>query len=273
MKSKNVYSLNILLWILFFFFTGMWVFLNTFTSDESLRFIFTSTYCLVALVGGITGIFVSKLWGGRQSKVGAGLLFISTGLLFQFFFQVSYSFYYYVLGIENAYPSIGDVFYVTGNLLFLFGLIKIQGIFASQSIDMGRLRRSGLILSGVLVLVYLTVYAIFVFDKASIELTTLQGWVILGIDSITFIGNICMFYIISTSFVASSKYLGGLLKVPTLLLLSSVLIFYVADIEYAVSDNLGNWRPAGFDDYLVFLAYFLISYALLRFRKAYEKLG
>src|SRR3989344_6674976 len=98
---------------IFSLFTLWWLHINFFlkTTDSSHNLVFTDTYGIIALIGGIAGLFISKKWGGYRSLMGRSILFFALGLLLQEFGQLSYSVYYYVLHVEVPYPSVGDIGY------------------------------------------------------------------------------------------------------------------------------------------------------------------
>jgi len=272
-SSKIFGYLSAMFVLLFSALLGYWFYVNFITSNEDLTYIFTSVYCTIAFVGGILGIICANSWGGSSSKIGIALLCLSFGLLFQFAFQISYSVYYFVLGIENPYPSLGDLFYVLGNLAFLLGIIKLYTVLFQQNATSKHIRVVGFLISIGLVVTYITLYLKYVYSPEVFQIDSTKAIIMLLIDALTVGINTAMFYLIANSFVISLKYMGGLLRGPVLILLASVLLFYIADIEYTISDGLGTWKPAGIDDLLLFFAYSSVVVGIFRFKKAYDKLA
>lgn len=276
MGNTNNKMFGYLSGVFIFLFSALlvyWFYVNFLTNNEDLAYIFTSVYCTVAFVGGVLGLICANSWGGSSSKIGKTLLFLSFGLLFQFAFQISYSVYYFVLGIENPYPSLGDVFYVLGNLAFLLGVIKLYTVLFQQNATSKPTRFVGFLISTGLVITYISLYLKYVYSPDVFQIDSTKAIIVFLIDALTVIINTAMFYLIANSFVISLKYMGGLLRGPVLILLASVLLFYIADIEYTISDGLGNWKPAGIDDLLLFLAYSAVVVGIIRFKKAYDKLA
>ena len=273
-NNKVFTYLSYFFYVLFILLIGYFVYVNFFSAkNEDLAYIFTSIYCSIALVGGTLGIFCSSLWGGNSSRIGSGLTYLSLGLISQFIFQISYTFYYFVLGIENPYPSVGDLFYVLGNLFFLLGIIKLFTVLYRQNNVSISNTILSLLLAFALITTYVLLYIKYVYSPSVFEINSSESIIVLFIDSITLLINIAMFYLLTTSMVTSIKYMGGVLRTPVLILLTSVLLFYIADIEYTLSDALGRWKPAGIDDLLLFLAYSAVGYGVIKFKKAYEKLA
>ena len=270
--NKLFTYLTIVFFLLFFGLLGYWVYVNFLAYNEDLAYVFTSVYCTIAFVGGTLGLKSAKYWGGSSSKIGKALLFLSFGLIFQFAFQISYSIYYFVLGIENPYPSVGDIFYVLGNLTFLLGIIKLYTVLFQQNTASYNVRLLGFLISVGLVITYITLYIKYVYSPEVFQIDSTKAIIVFLIDAITVTINTAMFYLIANSFVISLKYMGGILRGPVLILLTSVLLFYVADIGYTISDGLGNWKPAGIDDFLLFMAYTAVGIGIIKFKKAYDKL-
>ncbi len=272
-NNKMSRYLAVIFVILFAALLGYWFYVNFITNNEDLAYIFTSAYCTVAFVGGILGIICANSWGGSSSRIGMALLYLSFGLLFQFTFQISYSIYYFVLGIENPYPSLGDIFYVLGNFAFLLGIIKLYTVLFQQNATSKPIRVVGFLISTGLVITYISLYLKFVYSPEVFQIDSTKAIIVFLIDALTVTINTAMFYLIANSFVISLKYMGGLLRGPVLILLASVLLFYIADVEYTISDGLGNWKPAGIDDLLLFLAYSSVVVGIIRFKKAYDRLA
>ena len=272
--DKKLFTiLTIAFYFLFILILGYWIYLNVIAKDETLSYIFTSAYCSIAFIGGMLGLISSSHWGGRSSKVGQSLLFLSVGLILQFAFQMSYTIYYFVLGIENPYPSIGDIFYVLGNFSFLIGTIRLYTVLFKQGVISKKFKILGFAIATSLVFTYITLYLRYVYAPEILQINSFKTIEMLFIDVATVLTNTAMFYLIANSFVTSIKYMGGVLRIPVLILKGSISLFYIADLEYTISNGLGKWEPAGIDDLLLFFAYTAVGLGTIKFKKAYDKLS
>src|SRR5579872_4206927 len=83
--------------------------------------LFSGTYGVLALLGGIWGVIISRKWGGFKSIFGRSILMFSVGLLLQEFGQIAYSLYY-LRNIEVPYPSLGDVGYFLTIPAYIYGV-------------------------------------------------------------------------------------------------------------------------------------------------------
>jgi len=112
-------------------FTGFlifWILINvfhTFSNLNSARSVFTNTYGVIAFIGGIFAIYISKLWGGYKSLIGRAIFIFGLSLLAQEFGQLMYAYYIYVRHIPVPYPSLGDIGYFGSDLLILFAIYTL----------------------------------------------------------------------------------------------------------------------------------------------------
>src|SRR6185436_5734433 len=121
----------------FAIFTIWWIFLSPFNPESPFpesRTIWSVTYQLIALWGGINGLFISTKWGGLKSIIGRSIIAFSIGLLLQSFGQTVYSYYLLRLHIDAPYPSLGDVGYFGTIPFYIYGVLllaKASGIHLS----------------------------------------------------------------------------------------------------------------------------------------------
>lgn len=226
------------------------------------REIFSSVYGVMALWGGLWGIYESKKWGGTKSVLGKAVLLLSIGLLLQVFGQVAYSAYTYILGVEIPYPSIGDVGYF-GSIFFYIGgawyLASIVGIKYALDKFINKLLCIAIpVLS--LVVYYFAFFKVVEADFSHPLVTFLNfGYpfgqsVYLGISLV--------------AIVLSRTLLGGTMKPRLSLLLFSLLVQYASDFVFLLQTNAGTWVTAGFNELMYLSAYFLMTMSLVSLDKA-----
>src|SRR6185295_4594301 len=128
---KNFSRKNLLMDLVGILFVGLfiwWIIRSPFSSDESLvhaKYIWGSFYQLIAFFGGITGLLISKSYGGFKSILGKSIAFFSLGLLFQCLGQTVYSYYNLFADVQAPYPSLGDLGYFGSVVLYIFGAIYL----------------------------------------------------------------------------------------------------------------------------------------------------
>ena len=114
---------------IFIVLVGWWYYLQPFNLSDSLlhsKYIWGSLYQILALIGGIYGIFQSKKWGGINSFLGRSILLFSLGLIFQCIGQSVYSYYNLYAQVEAPYPSLGDFGYFGSVILYILGVLSLS---------------------------------------------------------------------------------------------------------------------------------------------------
>jgi hypothetical protein len=130
-SSKTAYLFPI---IIFAAFTAWWLYLRQFELDSTRdgRQLWGATYQILALYGGVVGLFISHKWGGTKSLLGRIIIAFSVGLLLQLLGQTYSSYYVYYYAVESPpYPAIGDIGFFSSVLVYIYAvflLSKISGV-------------------------------------------------------------------------------------------------------------------------------------------------
>ena len=114
--------------LLFLLLTGWWLLLRLtpIGEDSFQNELFSASYGVMALWGGLLGWRISKKWGGVKSILGRSIVFFALGLLAQEFGQLIYSFYSLYLGVEIPYPSLGDLGFFGSIPLYIYVLLHVS---------------------------------------------------------------------------------------------------------------------------------------------------
>lgn len=244
--------------LLFAFFTIYWFYLkfNSTATDSDLD-IFAATYGLVALWGGVWGLYISKSWGGFKSVLGRSIIFFSIGLLLQEFGQVAYSYYSMYLQIDIPYPSIGDIGFFGSIPCYIYAtylLAKATGIHISLSSYESKLSAIFLPLT-VLSLSYIIFLSDYNFAENDLIRTLLDFGYPLGQSIYLSLGLL--------TYLLSFKKLGGIMKGAILKVLFALSLQYVADYVFLYHYSRGLFLIAGLSDYLYLVAYAGMTIALI----------
>ena len=258
MISKRITLLS-----LFSFYLIFWVFINFFDLQliSNRVDLFVDTYGLMAFLGGVFGILISREWGFLKSNVGKVIFFLSLGLLFQFLGQVTYSVYYYVFGIENPYPSLGDLFYLGSVLLYIYGvwLIIEIGMLKKRLLNVSKLTQFLCVLLPLMI--FIGTYSIFLkgypFDDANL--------VRIFLDFAYPIGQATFVSLAFISTLIFRNYLGGVLKNSILLILLALIMQFIADTYFLYHSLYETWVVGGFGDLLFLIAYLIMGLAIINF--------
>lgn len=259
--SKNKVSYLLLgIFALILFWWLRLRFLNITEGNEP--YLFNWSYGLVPLIGALYGVFVvAKVWGGYRSIIGKGIVFISLGLLGQWFGLQIWTYYNVILKIEIPYPSLADIgyfalipFYTLGSLMFAHAA---GAKFSLRSI-------SGKILALLIPLTMLVIaYFFFVrnvgFDSSNIIRTFF--------DFAYPLGEVIPVSIAIFTLFASKKYLGGKMRGRILYLIFAFSFQFIT--EYAFLYAVGNetYYNGGINDLLYAISYTIMSIGLISFKK------
>lgn len=244
------------LWFMFFQLPGV--------EDEFHYDWFTVTYGAVAAWGGIWGLFIAKKWGGFKSVIGKSIIFFSLGLLFQEIGQLLYTYYIYFLNIELPFPSIGDYFFWGTIPLYIAGIIylsQVAGVHISLRSLAGKLQ-AVLIPAIILLICYGVFLQEYVFDWSNP--------VKIAIDLLVPIGEGVYISLAILTYTLTRGVLGGMMKGTVLFILIALFAEFMADWVFLYQASRGTWSVSGINDYMYFVAYFLMAVGLLRFDQIFK---
>lgn len=245
--------------VIFLALTAWWVYLgqNDLVGETDQAELFSASYGMMALYGGILGLFVSQKWGGLKSLIGKSVFFISLGLLAQEFGQISYSAYTYLFHEEIPYPSVGDIGYFGSVLLYIVAIFYLIKALSPKSALSSKINLLWVIAVPLILLVgsYLFFLNGYEFDFSNPLLVFLDFGYPLG----------QAFYISLAilAFLLSRRYLGGLMKPIVLFLIFALFMQYISDFMFLYRVNRDLWETGGINDYTYLVSYFVMTSALI----------
>jgi hypothetical protein len=225
---------------------------------------FGTLYGIIALWGGIWGLFISRAWGGYKSLMGKAIIMFSLGLFAQEFGQCAYTFYIFILHVDVPYPSIGDIgffgtipFYVYGAYL----LAKVSGV--KISLKSFRSKLQALAIPVVMVGV---AYALFLRNY-SIDLShPLETFLNFGYP----FGQAIYISIGILTYSLTRDMLGGIMKRRVLFLILAFGAQFLADYAFIFFSD--KYFPGSILDYLYAGSYFLMALGLFQLQDVANKL-
>ena len=223
---------------------------------------FAATYGVMALAGGIIGLFASRIWGGYKSLIGRSLLFFSIGLLAQEFGQIVYSYYLHVQHVEIPYPSVGDVGYFSSIFFYIYAaLLLLRACGAKFSLRDKLMRVVAVVLP---LLLLAGSYAYFLRDY-QFDFSSLKSTLTVMLDFGYPLGQATYISIALLTYFLSRNLLGGVMKRKILLVLFALVIQYAADFSFLEAAKLEKVFPAGANDFMYLLSYTMMALALSGF--------
>ncbi len=263
-KSKLIVVFPV---VLFFIFSVWWAFLKTLHLDSTntINLIWGSTYQILALYGGVAGLYIAQKWAGSKSLTGKIILAFSAGLLLQVFGQSYSSYHVFHYRVDSLpYPAVGDIGFFGSVIAYIYGvmlLARVSGV--KQRITSVKSK----ILLFLIPLVFLVgSYGLFLrgyeFDWSK-KITILLDF---GYP----LGQAFYVSIATLALIMSRNILGGVMKKPILFLLIALLFQYVSDSYFLILAHSGMWHAGGLDDYLYCISYFIMALAIISIGKAFE---
>lgn len=231
------------------------------------NYLFAATYGLICLWGGGWGLIISKKWGGLSSTIGKAIIFLSCGLLAQEFGQLVFSFYNIFLNVEIPYPSLADIGFFGSIPLYAIGMLLLA-------------KASGATFSLHLIVNKLQVIVIPIVMLVASYLVFLKGYELdLSNPLKTFLdfgypfGEAIYISMAILTYTLSRKLLGGVMRTKILLFIGAFVVQYIADFNFLYQNSHGTWINGGYGDYIYFLAYVVMTVALLELKNVLEKLN
>ncbi|MBI5127779.1 hypothetical protein HZA76_05005 [Candidatus Roizmanbacteria bacterium] len=266
-KEKDFFGARITLYLFIFIFFW-WSYLQIFKTDDFSvqNQIFGGTYWLLALCGGLSGLYISRKWGGLGSVMGKAITFLSFGLLGQVFGQVSYSLYTFFFKVEIPYPSFGDIGFISSLIFYIIGLLylaKATGAILSLK------NVSKIFLALLIPLVMLTL-SYFLFLKGYEFDWTNPLKVILDFGYP--LGETIYISLALLIFILSRGILGGIMKSKIVLILFAFFIYFLADYSFLYFSYYGSLHPAGWNDIVYAFAYYFMSISLFELLNVYYEI-
>lgn len=254
--------------LLFLALTVWWFVISILWENRSTEanLLWGASYQLMAVMGVIFGILVSKSWGGTQSVMGKTILFFAFGLLLQVLGQSTFSYYNLILQNDIPYPSLADLGYFLSIPVYVYATVLLaKAAGAGLSLQSVHKKVLAVIIPGIVLaasyFVFLTGYE---FDWSNPVRIFLDFGYPLG--QALYVSLALLVYILSKNF------LGGMMKPKILIILFALAIQYVADYNFLLQANHETWINGGYGDFIYLLAYFLMTLALINLGSAYEKI-
>lgn len=264
-KNKK-YLLLSLLSLVYLTFWGLINFApNIFSNLDSATTLFTNTYGIIALTGGIFALIAARGWGGWKSLIGKSVGLFGLGLLAQEFGQLMYAYYIYVDKVDVPYPSFGDIGYFGSVILYIFA---IYFLFKACGTKFSLVSVKGKLQLLIIPLLLAVSYYVFLRGYSFEEVGTLTIALDFGYPLLQAI----YLALALLTFTLSRKYLGGIMRPAILSVLFALVTQYIADFSFLYQVQRETWSPGGFNDLIYLASYILMAFSLLRFDSVLKRI-
>lgn len=234
---------------------------------DSSYVLLSEVYGVIALIGGINGIFIARGLGFFKSYFGKAILLLSIGLLFQEFGQLAYSYLNSIKHVELPYPAVPDIGYFGSIPLYIAGAYYLMTGLGVKAI----IKKAPLKLAlSVLISVAIVGVSYWLFLKGYD--TSGKTKAAIFFDFAYPLGQSIYVSMAITILLSVTGLLGGLMKKPIMLLLGAFLLQYAADWNFLYQTIHGTWGPAGYGDFIYMSAYFLMGLSIILIASPIRKL-
>lgn len=259
-RSSNLIIIAILI---FSFFTLWWVYLQLFLDKSDIMYkVFSATYGVMALYGGICGIHISQRWGGLKTLLGKAIFMFACGLFSQELGQIIYT--YLDLTNQKLYPSLGDIGFFGTIPFYIYGTWLLAGS-AGIKINIQSFQKK--IIALVIPITMLTVsYFIFLQDYIFDWKDPIKIFLDFGYP----FGDALYISIAIIIFIFSRNILDGIMRSKALFILIALFFEFIADDIFAFKSS--SFYAGGDIDFLFLIAYFAMTIALLNLKSLQVKI-
>ncbi len=226
-------------------------------TDLPVNLFYSFTTAVLAFLGGIFGLFISKHWGGGKSAVGKAVLLMSLGTTSWSLGNFVWSFYTFFLQTEMPYPSLADVGYTLAVPLWAIGVYFLSQATGAK-FSLRRMRGRLMLIALPLIAAVVSYYFLFVIARGS-SIEVEGGLLKIFLDFYYPIGDWVILTMSFLLFGLSLKYLGGRFRTPVFVTLLGFVIMFLADFSFSYTTTVGTYYNGNTADLLFALAMTVIS--------------
>ena len=242
-----------------------WVIL--FQSGEKTSFynlLYSFLFSLVPLIGGLIGMFKSKIWGRFKSAVGKAIFFISLGLFLWGSGSMVWSYYNFFLGEPAPYPSLADLGFAPS--IFFYGL---GAIFLAKATGAKYGLRNNFakvfVTLAPLVLLAFSYYLLVTVARGGVLVPEGETGLKTILDLAYPLGDFLALTIAVIISGLSFRYLGGRYLFDIISILLGLAVMTFADAVFSYTTTVGTFYNGQFGDLLLTLGLFFITFGVLGF--------
>lgn len=224
------------------------------------NYLFGGVYPILALVGGINGLIISRIYGGWSSVMGRGIIYLSLALLGQVFGQFIWTYYNIIAKIEVPYPSLADLGYISVipfNILAMWSFAKASGVKLS-------LKKLGGKIQAVLIplILLIAAYALFLKDYQF----DFSDPVRIFLDFAYPTGEAIYISLAILTYLLCRNLLGGIMRHKILFFIFAFTVQFLTDYTFLYSISHEFYYNGGIVDLMYATSFGIYSLALLNLK-------
>lgn len=246
------YYLLIVVWWLKIYLSGQ--------TEGDENYWFNVAYGLIALIGAAYGIFMSyKKWGGHRSVIGKGVLFLSLGLLGEWFGNAVWGYANIIQRQPVPYPGLADAgffaiipFYAAAMICFAYAAK------AKASLGETRGKIEAIVIPVIMVIISWVLFLKSIPLDFSNPLKMFLDFGYPGLEAVAVA-------IAILTFSLSRKFLGGKMRPRIFFVIIAFLAQYITDYSFLYTAGIGTYYNASFVDLFYATSLTLMALAITSF--------
>ena len=256
LKTKNFSNVTVSLIAIVMGF--LWLYINAYgLMDTQVNYIYGLLLGVLPVTGALFGYFNSNRWGGLSSSLGRSIFFLSSGLLTWGVGTLVFAYYNIALQVAVPYPSIADLFYILSWPLWAFAMVNLS---AATGVKFALKDLSGKIsLLVIPIFIALISYYLLIVIGRGGALDLTGGMVKVFFDLAYPIGDVVILTIATLIYGLSLKFLGGMYKIPIVIILLGFSFNYFADFFFSFTTTNETYFVGNWVDLIFTAAMFLLS--------------
>lgn len=228
--------------------------------DTKENYLFGIALGALTILSGITGLTKSKSWGALSSNIGRFIIFLSCGFIAWGVGTLIIGYFNLALDQVYPYPSIADLAYILSWPLWFIGMLNLSKATGARF----RIKSlKGKLFAALIMVVAFVISYYLLFTVARGGAFEVDGsYLKLFFDFAYPIGDVVIVTSSLLLFGLSMNYLGGMFKIPILLIIIGFVLNYTADIVFTYINTIGTYHVSNWVDMLYATVFLLLGIAV-----------
>lgn len=245
-----------------------WVILHAnHLTDGIYNYLYSFLFSLIPLIGGIVGMFQSRVWGGWKSHVGKAVLFTSFGLFLWGAGSMVWSYYNIVAKIDAPYPSLADFGFAPSIFFYGLGAIYLSGATGAKFALRASKWAKFFAVAAPLLILIASYYTLVTIARGGVVIPAGESILKTVLDIAYPLGDFVSLTVAIVVSGLSFRYLGGRFKFDVISIWIGLGVMYFADFVFSYTTTVNTFYNGDWGDLMLTLGLFFLAFGALGFYK------
>jgi len=243
-----------------------WVFLHmSMLKTSNYNFLYSFLFSLIPLIGGITGMLKSDIWGKLKSSLGKAIFYTSFGLFLWGAGSMVWSYYNFVEKIAAPYPSLADFGFAPSIFFWAVGAVYLSKASGARfGFKNSHFAKAFTFIVPPLIL-GASYYLLVRVARGGVLVPVGETPLKLILDIAYPFGDFIALTLASVILGLSFKYFGGYFKPSIVSWLAGLAVMYFADFAFSYTTTNATFFNGSWVDGLLTVGLFLMTFGILGF--------